>query len=168
MPGSLQDALKQAYATADSSVVVLDTLEIINPSVETLYLVADTAPEGHDLRLENGVWKHFQSAAFRFIPPAAGDDGTQDLNLAFDNVGLVVTEYVKQALVSRKAVTLKYRPYLASDKATPQMNPALTLQITDVQITVSEVTCRASYAELLNRKFLSERFTRRRFPTLGS
>lgn len=166
MSEALQAAIKEAYATARSDVVYLDTLEITNPGIDPLYLVKDRAD--HELRLETGEWKTFVGTAFRFVLPAAGDNGLQELQIAVDNVDRRISDFVKQVLNSNAPVEVKYRPYLSTDKATPQMNPPLVLYLTDIVVNDAEMTGRATFADILNRKFLSELYTRRRFPTLGS
>lgn len=166
MPGSLQDAIKEAYATARSDVVYLDTFEIVNPSIEPLYIVRDRVD--HTLKLETNEWKLFVATAFRFVLPAAGDNGVQDLSIAIDNVDLRASDFVKSVVGSNAPVEMRYRPYLSTDLETPQMNPPLILYLTDIQVTAFEVSGRASFAEVLNRGFLTELYTRKRFPTLGS
>lgn len=164
MSSPYEDAIKEAYATAQSDVYYLETLEIANPLVETLYLVRDRVD--HNLKLENGQTKLFTGTGFRFTLPNAGDNGLQELALAVDNVDRRVTDFIKDVLPSHDPVEVKYRPYLSNDPETPQMNPPLVLYLTDIQVTATEVTGRATFADVLNRKFLAELYNRRRFPAL--
>jgi hypothetical protein len=161
---NLEDAIKEAYATARRDVVFLDTLEINHPDVATLYLVKDRTD--HVLGLGNGTTQLFTASGFRFSLPSAGENGIQELSIAIDNVDRKPSDFIKQVKGSVDPVQVVYRPYLSDDLDTPQMNPPLTLFLTDVQITVSEVTGRATFADILNRKFLTELYTRRRFPAL--
>ena len=165
MPSSsLTAAIEEAYATAKSDVIYLDTLEISNSATETLYLVRDRVD--HTLRLETGEQKLFVATGFRFVLPAAGENGIQELSIAVDNVDRRPSDFVQAVLASQNLVQVKYRPYLASDPETPQMNPPLILFLTDIVISPYEVTGKATFADILNRKFLSENYTRRRFPAL--
>jgi len=164
MRGNLSLAIQEAYATARSDVVYLDTLTIAHPATETLYLVKDRAD--HDLTLETGETHHFVATAFRFILPGDGDNGLQDLQLAVDNVDRRATDFLKACVGSSAPIVVTYRPYMDSDKTRPQMNPPLTLFLTDAVVKATEVTGRATFADILNRKYLSESYVRRRFPAL--
>lgn len=162
--GNLQAAIREAYATARTDVVYLDTLEITHPLVAPLYLVKDRVD--HELGIAPGVVKLFTATGFRLTLPNAGENGLQELALAIDNVDRRPSDFVQAVKGSNDPVTVIYRPYLHSEPLTPQMNPPLTLFLTDIDITAVEITARATFADVLNRKFLSELYTRRRFPAL--
>lgn len=161
---SLEAAIKEAYATAQNDVVYLDTLEISNTLAGTLYLVRDRID--HEFTLETSEVKTFVATGFRFSLPAAGDNGLQDLSIAVDNVDQRPSDFIKAALASNDPVQVIYRPYLSSDPTKPQMDPPLRLYLTDVEINSVEIVGRATFADILNRKFLTESYTRRRFPAL--
>lgn len=164
MPGELSEALREAYATARSDVVYLDTLQISTPGIPTLWLVKDRVD--HTFGLETGGSQLFTATAFRMSLPSANDSGLQDLSLSVDNVDRRASDFVKAALNVNKPIQVTYRPYMHSDPTQPQMNPPLVLFLTDVVITAAEVTGRATFADILNRKFLSDLYVRRRFPAL--
>ena len=164
MPSVLTDAIREAYATSRSDVVFLDTLEIRSPAADSMFLVQDR--KDWTLRLETGEDKLFVATAFRFILPAAGDNGIQELNVAVDNADQRVSDFVNMILTHDSTIKVIFRPYMSSDVTQPQMNPPLVLFMTDVVITAVEVTGRATFAELLNRKFLSTVYSHRRFPAL--
>jgi hypothetical protein len=164
MPDPLQDAIREAYATARTDVVYLDTMEISNPSVDSVYLVQDRV--NHDLTLENGQVKTFVGCAFRFNLPATGENGVQELNIAIDNVDRGISDFLQTLLESDEPVRITYRPYLSEDPTQPQLNPPLVLFLTDVVINVLEVSGRAAFADVLNRRFLTETYNSRRFPSL--
>lgn len=169
MPNTaLTDAIREAYATAPTDVVYLETLEISHPDVEeTVYLVKDR--QNHDLTLEGaGGVKTFEACPFRFSLPASGDNGVQELSLAVDNVDRRISDFLNTAKESLDPVTVTYRPYLASDPTTPQLNPPLVLYLTDVVITAVEVSGKATFADILNKKFPTEIYTRARFPSLAN
>lgn len=161
---TLSEAIQEAYATSRTDLVYLDTLSISNPAVETLYLVRDRSD--HTLTLEDHTTHLFSACGFRFTLPAAGDNGLQDLSLAIDNVDRKPSDFIKTVLGNNAPVEIVFRPYISTDKTKPQMNPPLTLFLTDIQISAVEVVGRATFADILNRKFLSELYTRRRFPAL--
>jgi hypothetical protein len=164
---ALTAAIQEAYASAQTDVVHLDTLEITNPLADPLYLVRDRVDWILGIEAAGGGGTQlFTACGFRFVLPAAGDNGLQELGLAIDNVDRRPSDFVLSVLESEDPVTVKYRPYLSNDVAQPQMDPPLILFLTDIVITAVEVTGRATFADILNRKFLSELYTRRRFPAL--
>lgn len=162
----LTDALKEAYATAQSDVVYLDTLDIRHPDVVLpILLIADRI--GRDLLIEDDTIQTFSPCGFRFVLPSAGDNGVQELSVAIDNVDRRASDFVKSVSGSKDPVTITYRPFLLDDGiATLAMNPPLILFLTDVVITASDITGRATFADILNRDFLSVNYSRRNFPGL--
>jgi hypothetical protein len=166
MSSPLNEAIREAYASASADVVYLDTLEISNPDIGSLWLVKDRVD--HELTLETGATQLFTATGFRFTLPSAGENGLQELAIAVDNVDQRPSDFVKSALASFKPIVVKYRPYLHTDKTTPQMNPPLTLYLTDIVVTGVEVKGRATFADILNKRFPVEFYTRKRFPTLGA
>lgn len=165
MPNAaLSDALKEAYATAPSNILYLDTLAIAHPLADTLYLVKDRVD--HFLKLETGEVVQFLPTGFRFVLPAAGDNGLQELSIAVDNVDRRPSDFINLVRESAEPVTVTYRPYLSTNPEGPEMNPPLVLFLTDIVVTSVEITGRATFADILNRSYLSENYTRRRFPGL--
>lgn len=164
MPDALQEAIREAYATCRSDVVYLDTLEVRNAGIESIFIVQDR--EAHDFTLETNVVRTFSPVAFRFVLPAAGDNGIQELGIAIDNTDRRISDFIAAVLGNDEPVTVVYRPYLSSDPTLPQLNPPLVLFMTDIQLTGVEINGRASFADLVNRKFLNEIYSRRKFPSL--
>lgn len=166
MNTALTEAIKQAYAAAKSNEVHLETLEIYHPLAGHFYIVKDRVD--HDLTLETLAVETFEGVAFRFTLPPSGDNGLQELSLAIDNVDQRVSDFLSLAKESVAPVTVTYRPYLASDPTTPQMDPPLVLYLTDVTVTALEVTGKATFADVLNKKFPNDGYTRARFPSLAN
>ena len=166
MNTALTEAIKEAYALAPSNIVVIETLELTHPSVGgSLYMVQDRVPL--TLTLETGKSVEFEPVPFRFTLPSAGENGRQELRLAIDNIDRRVSDFVNQAKDYPEPVKVIYRPYLSNDFTKPQMNPPLSLSLQQISMTVVEVSGRATFADILNKKFPSELYTRRRFPSLG-
>jgi Domain of unknown function (DUF1833) len=160
----LEAAIREAYATSANNVVYLETLEISHPLVTSLYLVRDRVD--HVLGIGGGVTKTFVATGFQFNLPSAGENGLQELTLRVDNVDRRASDFVNSVKGSNDPVQVIYRPYLHTEPNTPQMNPPLRLFLTDIVITAVDVTGRATFADVLNRRFLSELYVRRRFPAL--
>lgn len=163
---TLEQALKEAYASAPSNIAVLETLEIHHPSVgDVVRLVRNREDITALLETEEEVT--FEAAAFALSLPAAGENGLQEITVKIDNVDRRVSDFLLTAKDYDTPVRLIYRPYLSNDLSQPQMNPPLELYLTDVNVTVFEVTGKATFADIINKKFPSDYYTRDRFPSLG-
>jgi len=166
MNPSLQDAIKEAFALAPSTVVILNTIEIRQQGVQDpIYLVQ--ARKGITATDENGVDHDYEPVGFQFSLPPSNEEGFQSLNVAIDNISRRVTNFVTTAMSEAEPVKMVYRPYVSTDLTVPQMNPPLVLFLKDVKITSVQVTGRATFMDVVNKKFPSQLYTRERFPSLG-
>lgn len=168
MPNTaLEDALKEAYATAQSDVAILNTVEISHPALPdgTIYLVRNLVDL--DLTIETSEVKTFTAAAFRVTLPAVTDEGLQELTLTFDNVDRRISDFLKAVKEFAEPTVVTFRPYLANDFSKPQMDPPLVLYLTDVTVNLFEASGKASFADIINRKAPNDIYTRARFPSLG-
>lgn len=162
----LDDPYKEALALAPSTEVELGTLQISHPEkAEVIYLVQDRAD--HTFTLEDDTTHLFKKCGFNFSRPAQTDTGVQSLNIVIDNIEREVSDYIESVEESNIPITIIYRPYLLSDPSHPAATP-LVLSLTDVSIEEIEVRGRASFADIVNKKFLTELYTRARFPSLAN
>ncbi len=160
-----EDAIKEAFALAKADVVILETLELIfEPTDERLLLVSNTVDIVATLETDEVVT--FKATGMKMKLPARNSDGFQDLTITVANTNLEASAFVEKTLGYDAPVICKYRPYLANDLTMPQMNPPLLLYISDAEINSEVVSLRASFADFLNRPFLSEKYTRNAFPAL--
>lgn len=161
------DAIKEAYVLAAPSVVELDTLEVINSSTsERLFLVRNF--EDFPATLETGEEVVFKAFGFLISLPDQTERGVGELVVETDNVEGIVEAYLESAFALGSTVTFKFRPYLASDPASPHLTPPLEMQLKQYSIRGSRVTCRASFCQVVNSKFPGEYYTRTDFPGLGN
>jgi hypothetical protein len=166
MNTTLSEAAKEAYAISPTGELPLETLELSHPSlVGVIRLVKDRA--GHTFGVD-GSDELFEPCGFRMSLPQAGESGLQELSIAIDNVDLRITDFINAVKESATAVTVKYRLYLISDPSTAQNDPPLELSLTDVNLNDIEVTGKATFADVLNKGFLSLLYTRDRFPGIGN
>jgi hypothetical protein len=162
---SLEAAIKEAYASAPTSKVIFHTLEIRQDGVQDAVYIVQSA-RSVVARDELGVVRTFEPVGFQFSLPPANEEGFRDLNIAIDNVGQRLTDYIAKAKGSDVPVKIFYRPYLSDDLTKPQMNPPLVLWLRDVQVTTAQVVGRATFMDIVNAKFPLELYTRDRFPAL--
>jgi hypothetical protein len=163
---SLQDAIKEAFASAPYNKVILDTLEIRQPTVQDpIFIVKSTRPiVAID---ENSVSRTYRPAGFQFTMPSENEEGFRSLTIAVDNIDRAVSDFIQVAKSTKVPVQVIYRPYLADDLTQPAMNPPLSLYLKDIQVNEFQVTGRATFMDVVNQKFPSELYTRARFPSLG-
>ena len=158
------EAIREAYSICPSGETLVDTLEIRHPDKESIFIIRDHIE--FTACLETGQWVDFQPLAFDFKLPKSSDTGAQSLDVAIDNTNNHVAEYLESVRGSLKPVTLVYRPYLAKDVTKPQMSPPLTLTLTSALITTAQVSGRATYADIVNKRFPNDYYTPRRFKNL--
>lgn len=174
---SLQDAIKEAYATAGADEPILHTLEMRHPSfldddgnAVAVRVVADqedlTAQLEADAPLNGGEYVTFTAAAFEFKLPQVDDGGLPQIEIAMDNVTQILMPYLREAASSTEVAEVTYRPYLPSDLTTPQMDPPLTLELTNVQANLFRVSGRAQFKILHNVPFPNKRYTLEDYPSL--
>lgn len=163
---SLSDAIKEAYASCPTGKVVYDTLEIRQTGVQpAIYLVkGQSALTAFD---EDGNERVFFPSGFVFSLPPENEEGFRSLNVSIDNIGRAVSDFVNLAKSEKVPVEMIYRPYLSDNLTAPAMVPPLILYLKDVQVTAAQVTGRATFFDIVNKKFPSELYTRARFPALG-
>jgi hypothetical protein len=164
MSSAYSEAIREAYSICPSSKTLVDTLEIRHPDKDPIYLVKDQLEM--TARLEDGTWVDFEPLAFDFKLPKSADTGAQSLDVSIDNTNNHVAEYLNSVKASLKPLTIIYRPYLLEDLTKPQMSPPLTLTLTSALITVTQVSGRATYADIVNKRFPNDYYTPRRFKNL--
>lgn len=168
MPNAaLTAALREAYALATSNAVVLDTLQLHHPILGTdLFLVNDR--QNHTFTLENAEQHEFVGRAFQLSLPAINADGLPEMSLAIDDVGNQVSSFLKLLLGSQVALEITYRPYFSDTPGAPQMDPPLVMYLRGARKQGPTVQGRATFADLVNKKFPRQRYDRSRFPSLGN
>lgn len=178
MPDSSLDvALREAYASAPSDVVILHCLEFRHPNFRdalnqptAIRVVLDHVD--HDLKLEAsapldaGNYVTFIRFAFDFTLPEVQNSAVPEIIISMDNVSRDIEDNLALAVASPYKVEVTYRPYLTTDTTAPQMDPPLTLTLTHVEADDFKVTARASYGDAANKAFPSELYTASRFPGL--
>jgi hypothetical protein len=160
------DAIKEAFAIAPASTVIYHTLQIRQTGVQSSVFLVQSR-RSIIAADENGNWHTFEPVGFQFSLPPSNSEGFQSLNLAIDNIGRRVTDFVETAMSAVQPVEVLYRPYLNTDLTAPQMNPPILLYLKDIEMTDLQVTGRATFMDILNKKFPLDLYTRARFPALG-
>lgn len=175
---TLSEALKEAYASAPSDVILLHTLELRHPSfvdenskptairvvrdnVNHICTLEDTAP------LDAGKEVEFIAMGFDLELPPVEAIPVPEITLTLDNVSTEIIQYLDKAVESQDMIEMTYRPYLSTDKSCPQMNPPITLVITEITADISKISATARMMDIGNKSFPAENYTVKKYPGLS-
>ena len=151
------DAIKEAYAMAPVDSVTYETLEIQHALDPSIYLVA--ANEDKQLRLEDNTLVTFKYAPFTLKLPKSGSGGDFSMSLTMFNYQNVVSNYLQTVKGTGRRIKAIYRPYLSTDTTKmPQLNPPMTLYLTNININKLNVTATASFSDVVNKKVPTKRY----------
>lgn len=174
---SLSEALKEAYASAPAGEVILHTLEFRHPLFrdelnqpapirvvldhnDLEAVLEDSAPQNP------GESVLFIAFSFELTLPEVQHTALPEIVITIDNVSRDIEDNLAAAVNSPYKVEVTYRPYLSTDLTGPQMDPPLTMTITQIEADDFRVTARATYGDAANKSFPSETYTAERFPGL--
>lgn len=184
---ALSQALAEAYASAPTEDVILHTLELNHPSFTQPLRVVNNHQDfeailvNDDILLEDdsfllteagdGIIAQatsvtFAAFSFRFKLPDVQKTGMPEIEIEIDNVSREILAYIDQAANSADLIEVIYRPYLASDPTTPQMDPPIVLTMHDVDADIFAIRGRASFGDYGNRRFPNQWYDAQRFPGL--
>jgi hypothetical protein len=104
--------------------------------------------------------------AFDLTLPEVQQVAVPEVIITIDNVSQDIETNLALAVASPYSIDVTYRPYLNVDLTGPQMNPPMTLSLTQVEATDYKVTARATFGDLANRQFPSIVYTMANFPGL--
>ncbi len=173
------EAIAEAYASAPEDTVILDTLEFRHPSfvdpvtgaVIALRVVNDhtvlNAKLEDDAAANPSEFVDFQPVRFGFTRPSESDSAqTPEVQITVSNVSRILIVHLDAAKESRIPIEVTYRPYLSNDLTAPHMVPPLTVTIRSVSCDVNNVTARAGFGDMNNRRFPRVDYTASKFPGL--
>ena len=181
----MQQALKEAYASASVEEVILHTLEINHSAfTEPVRVVRDFGElleastvyggldiYGHLLTLEDdapinaGEEVQFVGLHFELELPAQAQNRLPELQIRLDNVTRDVSQYLDAASELEEPLSLIYREYLLSSPDVVQFKLS-TLNIHKVTSTTNTVTMTAVFEDLTNKSFPSRVYSPDEFPGL--
>lgn len=174
---TLSQALREAYASAPSDLVILHTLELRHPSFvdddgnpTAIRVVRDNT--NLNAKLENtapinaGETVLFVAMGFELELPSIDTAPVPEISVTLDNVTREIVKHLDGAAESQDKIEVTYRPYLSDDLNGPQMDPPMTLVLTEVSADTSRVTGRARMLDVGNKAYPSQTYTAKRFPGL--
>ena len=175
---TLSEALQEAYASAPSNTTILHTLELRHPSFvdedgkpTAIRVVRDNI--SHACALEKnapmnaGEYVEFVSMAFDLELPPVEAIPVPEITLTLDNVSTELMQYLDRAIETQEMIEMTYRPYLSTDCSYPQMDPPITLVITEVTADISKISATARMMDIGNKSFPAENYTVKKYPGLS-
>lgn len=173
MPNTtLSEALKEAYASAPSDIIIVNTLEIRHPAFTApIRVVSDfvsvTAKLEANAPLNAGEMVEFLPFAFELSLPEMTDKGVPELGLRIDNVSREIMEHIELASPLPDKLEITYRAYLSNDLSSgPHNDPPLHLTIISIEADAVAITAKASVVDFINKKFPNQEYDENRFPGL--
>ena len=174
---ALSEAIQEAYAHAPTDAIILHTLELRHPDFRddsgnptAIRVVRDQKDLEARLELEapmdSGEWVTFVAMGFELDLPAVDTTPLPEIVVTLDNVSREIVRYLDVAAESQSFIEITYRPYLSNDLDGPQMDPPITLVLSEVEVDVQRVTARARMMDIGNKAFPSRTYTAREFPGL--
>jgi len=175
---TLSEALKEAYASAPSDITILHTLELRHPTFfddngnpTAIRVVRDNISHICTLEetasLDAGKAVEFIAMAFDLQLPPVETVPVPEITLTLDNVSTEIIQYLDSAIETQDMIEMTYRPYLSNDTSCPQMNPPITLVITDIHVDVLKITATARMMDIGNKSFPAENYTISKYPGLS-
>ena len=162
------DEIKERFNTNPTNKnQYLEAIEISHPDVTPSHFLVNDR-QAWDFTLENGTVQTHQPYGFAVTLPTTDGGGVSDMNITVDNTDRFLHDFLEQAKTFESPITVTYRIYFADDPTTPQLTPPLEMSLTDVTINTFQVSGRARFVDLVNTKFLTVDYDRKRFPSLGS
>ncbi len=174
---ALSEALREAYAAAPADVVILHTLELRHPSFlddegqpTAIRVVRDNVDLTCRLEagapLNGGEMVTFIAMGFDLQLPLVDTAPVPEISITLDNVSREIVRHLDGAAESQDVIEVTYRPYLSTDLEGPQMEPPITLVLTEVTADVFRVTGRARMLDVGNKAFPAETYRATTFPGL--
>jgi hypothetical protein len=174
---ALSEAIQEAYAHAPTDAIILHTLEIRHPDFRdengnptAIRVVRDQldlqARLEVDAPMDAGAIVNFVAMGFDLDLPAVDTTPVPEIVVTLDNVSREIVRYLDVAAESQSVIEITYRPYLSNDLEGPQMDPPITLILSEVDADVQRVTARARMMDIGNKAFPSRTYTAKEFPGL--
>lgn len=174
---ALSEAIQEAYAHAPTDAIILHTLEIRHPDFRdengnptAIRVVRDhtdlQARLEADAPMDAGEIVNFVAMGFELDLPAVDTTPVPEIVVTLDNVSREIVRYLDVAAESQSVIEITYRPYLSNDLEGPQMDPPITLILSEVEADIQRVTARARMMDIGNKAFPSRTYTAKEFPGL--
>lgn len=170
---TLSQAIKEAYASAPSNVLIYHTLELRHPAFTApIRVVRDY--EDLTATLEATALEDASTAVlfvrfdFDFTKPEVSASGVPQMAIEIDNVDRSIVANVEAALETTDLVQATYREFISTDLTAPQNDPPIHMTLMSISAYVFRVKAVAGFPDLVNRRFPSTAYDAETFPGLAA
>lgn len=156
---NLNAAIQEAYATAPE-IVVYHCLEFQHP----LFAQSIRVVQGfEDITAQGVLW---QAMPFDLKPPDIHDQGPPMMTITLDNVSGAVVRAIESIIDSEEPVIVTYRAFLETDLTQPANGAGISLALTAIVATASQVTGTCTLAPMSNMRWPTKIYTDDEYPGL--
>jgi hypothetical protein len=161
-------ALAEAYASIDSNVRVISTLELSHPLFvsgirfmnergEVLRHEANQPVFGRVLNTEAETNVEFAGSAFKIALPLNSSDGTGQIEITIDNVSREISDKLNLVVDSGQTLKILYREYIENEPDPQYISAWLT--VAEAKANLSTVLITAVFEDLNNQNFPKLKYT---------
>jgi hypothetical protein len=159
-----QNGIAAAYQYTDKDALWWEALVITHPTTGPFYIT--NAPEEFTA-IFDGASQLFVPIPFEVKQPDRDGEGQQDLSIAICNVGNEMLNALRAAAAAgREPIRVYWTIYLNGNSA-PQYDPPLELMLTNVTLTISQMTGVATRYNVFDRAFPYALFRPDTYPGLA-
>jgi hypothetical protein len=165
---TLAAALVEAYAVADNSGDILDTLELDHPTFPAPLRFVNGVPIKDLYETVNlpvvpgGPAVPFTVVPFSFTRPSFDEGGASKAKLRVDNVSRALQEPLDEAVASDQPLTVIYRNYSTNDDDNPEVISGL--RMSNVALSALSAEGELSYEEIEMKAFPGETYSFDQYP----
>ena len=167
---TLSQALKEAYASAPSNVIIHPTLELYHSAFKDsegnpapIRVVRDynnlTAKLESTAARNPNEYVDFIAFNFEFTKPEVGPDNVPSITITMDNIDRSIVANIEQTMGTYEQIKVIYREYISTNLSAPQNNPPIEMSIMSISVTSMKVTATAGFPNLMNRRFPTKEYT---------
>tara|TARA_Y100001960_G_C14385059_1_gene685750 strand:- start:133 stop:666 length:534 start_codon:yes stop_codon:yes gene_type:complete len=170
------EALQEAYASAPTDVVILQTLEIRHPYFKdeggnpmSVYLVKNgedieaVIEEGHPI--DSGKQVKFLSCPFQLVKPGKEPGVVPQLKIQVDNVSAEINKHLEMAVSEEIPIKVILREYLSTDLSQPESIP-LEFEIMDTDLNKFIIVFTCMISVFTDKTVPTVEYTSATFPNL--
>lgn len=160
--------LQKVYASAPVDRTYVETLELKHSAFSKTWYITNSqhAWEMHKDTAMSALVT-YEPLSFEAKLPDQNSGGNQELVLAIANAGLDMMQELEAAQTKpEENIECIYRVYLDVPHSVPQIDPPLTLNISDVNADLLMIRATATRFDLLGRQFPKQIYDTENFPGL--
>lgn len=154
--------LEEVYASAPSDKVLIHTIQIDHPAIDSLYFCRAYDDITAATELESEVI--FTAAALELQLPQKGVKGREDLVFNLDNVNGEAIQALDEIMEAAGNASITYRSYISTDLSGPQ--EVIGLVATSASIDMNAASITATFRDFVNRAWPRNRYTLDGYPGL--